>query len=123
MNTDQLITDQCNEKLILSITLDMLERTYRLGPKRDQGRKPRAMIVKFCSHRNRRLVFNNNKRLKGTGVTITESLTKARMELVREVHKIVGDSNTWTSDGNVFAKKGQRIYKLTIKEGITQLTA
>ena len=54
---------------------------------------------------------------------ITESLTKARMELVKEVHKIVGDGNTWTSDGNVFAKKGQRIFKLTIEEDITKLTA
>ena len=85
----------------------MLERMHRLGPKRDQGGKPRAIIVKFCSYRNRRLVFINKKRL------------KARMELVKEVHKIVGDGNTWTSDGNVFAKKGQRIFKLTIKEDIT----
>ena len=105
-DTDQLVIDQCNEKLNLSITRDMLERTHRLGPKRDQRGKPRAIIVKFCSYRNRRLVFINRKRLKGTGVPITESLTKARMELVKEVHKIVGDGNTWTSDGNVFAKKG-----------------
>ena len=118
-DTDQLVIDQCNEKLNLSITRGMLERTHRLGPKRDQGGKPRAIIVKFCSCRNRRLIFINKKRLKGTGVTITESLTKARMELVKEVHKIVGDGNTWTSDGNVFAKKGQRIFKLTIKEDIT----
>ena len=34
---------------------------------------------------------------------ITGSLMKARMELVKEVHKIVGDGNTWTSDGNTFA--------------------
>ena len=54
---------------------------------------------------------------------ITESLTKARTELVKEVHKIAGDGNTWTSDGNVFDKKGQHIFKLKIKEDITQLTA
>ena len=48
---------------------------------------------------------------------------KARMELVKEVHKIVGDGNTWTSDGNVFAKKGQRIFNLAIKGDITQMTA
>ena len=122
-DTDQLVIDQCNEKLNLSITRDILERTHRLGPKREQGGKPRAIIVKFCSYRNRRLVFINKKRLKGTGVMITESLTKARMKLVKEVHKIVGDGNTWNSDGNVFAKKGQRIFKLTIKDDITQLTA
>ena len=99
---DQLVIDQCNEKLNLSITRDMLERMHQLGPKRDQGGKPHAIIVKFCSYRIRCLVFINKKHLKHTGVTITEILTKARMELVKEVHKIVGDGNTWTSDGKVF---------------------
>ena len=105
-DTDQLVVDQCNEKLNLSITRDMLERTHRLGPKHDQGGKPRAIIVKCCSYRNRCLVFINKKRLKGTSVTITESLTKARMELVKEVLKIVGDGNTWTSDGTCLPRKG-----------------
>ena len=116
---DQLVIDQCNEKLNLSITRDMLERTHQLGPKRDQGGKPPCYNCKICSYRNRCLVFINKIRLKGTGVTLTESL----MELVKEVHKIVGDGNTWTSNRNVFAKKGQCIFKLTIKEDITQLTA
>ena len=31
-DTDQLVIDQCNEKLYLRITRDMLERTHRLGP-------------------------------------------------------------------------------------------
>ena len=79
-DTDQLVIDQCNEKLNLSITREMLER---LGRKRDQGGKPHAIIVKFCSYRNRCLVFINKKRLKSTGVMTTESLTKARMELVK----------------------------------------
>ena len=60
-DTDQLVIDQCNEKLNLSIARDMLERTHRLGPKRTQGGKPRAIIVKFRSYRNRRLVFINKK--------------------------------------------------------------
>ena len=122
-DTDQLVIDQCNEKLNLSITCDMLDKTHRLGPKRDQGGKPRGIIVKFCSYQNRRLVFINKKRLKSTGVTMTESLTKTRMVLVKEVHKIVGDGNAWTSDGNVFAKKGERILKLTTKADNTKLTA
>ena len=28
---------------------------------------------------------------------------KTRMELLKEVHKIVGHGNAWTGDGNVFA--------------------
>ena len=123
-DTNQVvIKDQCNEKLNLSITRDMLERMHRLGPKCAQGGKPHAIIVKFYSYQNRHLVFINKKRLTGTGVMITESLMKARTELIKEVHKIEGDGNTWTSDGNVFAKKGLHIFKLTIKEDITQLTA
>ena len=47
---DQLVIDQCSEKLNLSITRDMLERTHRLEPKHDQGGKPHAIIVKFCSY-------------------------------------------------------------------------
>ena len=122
-DTDQLVIDQCNENLGLGITQDMLDRTHRLGPKRDQEGKPRLITVTFCSYQNRRLVSINKKRLKSTGVTITESLTKTRMELLKEVHKTVGVGNAWTSDGNVFAKKGQRILTITTKEDITQLTA
>ena len=51
--------------------------------------------------------------LKGSGVTITESLTKTRMDLLNEVQRIVGQGNFWTINDNIFVKKGKNIVRIS----------
>ena len=65
--------------------------------------KPRPIIVKFVSYKVRSEVFRSKRKLKGSGVRITESLTKKRMELYNSV---LNDSNVktaWTLDGKIIA--------------------
>ena len=68
-------------------------------------------------------VFYNKKMLKGSGVTITESLTKTRMDLLNEVQRIVGQGNSWTIDGNLFLKKGKNIVRVSKRSGAESLMA
>ena len=56
-----------------------LDRSHRIG-KSNFKSKRRPIIVKFISYNDRREIFNNKKRLKGTGVSITKSLTAERMQ-------------------------------------------
>ena len=92
-DTHNIVTEICAEKLRLEIDKSMIDRSHRLGPKK-KDQKPRPIIVKFDSYRNRSKVFYNKKMLQCSGVTITESLTKTRMDLLNEVQRIVGHGNS-----------------------------
>ena len=69
--------------------------------------------MEFCSYRIRRAVFTTKRKLKFSGVSVTESLTKQRMKLLNEAQKVVGEGNSWTVDGFIFVKEGRRIIKIT----------
>ena len=113
-DTDNIVTGICAEKLCLEVDKSMIDRSHRIGPKK-KDQKPRPIIVKFCSYRDRSKVFYNKKMLKCSGVTITESLTKTQMDLLNEVQRIVGQGNSWTIDGNIFVKKGKNIVRISKK--------
>ena len=49
-------------------------------------------------------VYVNKKRLKGKGISVTESLTKFRMQKLLEARETHGFSNTWTIDGRIMYK-------------------
>ena len=82
-----------NNKLGISgVTIDHLSRSHRLG-KKHEGKK-RPIIVRFTSYRRRKMVFDVKKKLKGTGITVTENLSKypewlsttiAKNDLVEEI--------------------------------------
>ena len=113
-STDDLVLKLFNEKLGVAVDISMIDRSHRLGPVRGENNpKPRPAIVKFCSHRIRRAVFTTKRKLKGSGVSVTESLTKQRMKLLNEAQKVVGEGNSWTVDGFIFVKQGRRIIKIT----------
>ena len=85
-DTDNIVTEICAEKLRLEVDKSIIGRSHRIGPKK-KDQKPGPIIVKFYSYRDRSKVFYNKKLLKGSEVTITESLTKTRMDLLKEVQK------------------------------------
>ena len=58
-------------------------------------------MVKFARYNTRRKVFKNIKRLKNTGISITGSLTKHRMELLKKAKTEFGFNNVWAVDGRI----------------------
>ena len=56
-----------------------LDRTHRIGNPKSGNKRPKPIIVKFVRCDTKRKVFVNKKRLKNTGISITESLTKHRI--------------------------------------------
>ena len=65
----------------VDVTLSDLDRTHCMDQKASSN-KPRAVIIKFGSYKTRKIIFLNKKRLKGTQVSITESLTAKRMGIL-----------------------------------------
>ena len=49
-------------------------------------------------------VFSNKKNLKGSDVSITESLSPKRMEILKKARIEHGFTNVWTSDGKILYK-------------------
>ena len=91
-----------NDKLGVKINLSDLDRSHRLMQK-IKSTKPRPIIVKFTSYNVKAEVYRQKRKLKGSGIVITESLTKTRLELYHIVSKHAKVEAVWTSDGKIIA--------------------
>jgi len=113
-DTDKLVISICRDKLGVVLPAEAISRSHRVGRRQDAaadgGKRPRPIIVSFTTYRTRRMVFQDKKKLKGTGVTIREDLTFRRQELYRTAVSRYGVKNVWTQDGRVLwvDKDGQR---------------
>ncbi|CAG2241732.1 unnamed protein product [Mytilus edulis] len=77
INTDALVLDICNKNLKLNLNTRDIGRSHPIGEIKD-GKI--AIIVRFLSYRQRQLVFNSKRYLKGnkSKIFIAENLTKHR---------------------------------------------
>lgn len=114
----QAVLDVFQKKMKVQVSAHHIDRTHRLGPKKQ---KARPVIVKFCSYVQRRLVFLNKSSLKGSNVSITESLTKTRMNILKEARQSCGNMNAWTNDGRIIVKIGNVKHKITTMAQLERL--
>ena len=82
-NTDEIIglLDICRSKLQIELHRFSLDRTHMLGRKRiprpdTEVPKPRPIIAKFINYHDRDSVYKCKRKLKESGLTIKENLTK-----------------------------------------------
>ena len=113
-DTDQIVEEILFSKLGLNLAPFEVQRTHRLGQRRDpkDGRAVnRPIIIRFVGYKSRDKVFKVKRKLKDTGISISENLTERRAELLQEVKKIAGYKNVWTMDGRIltFGRNGQKI--------------
>ena len=90
-----------NEHLELELTEKELDHTHRIGNPKSGNKRPRPIIAKFARYNTRRKVFENKKKFKITGISITESLTKHTMEFLKKAKNEVGFNSVWTADGRI----------------------
>ena len=104
-NTDNLVLNALSTHRGITLDLYETDRLYRLGRKRidqDGHQIDRPIIIKFIGYRSRQKVFKQKRKLKGTGISLFENLTKRRTMLMNDVKKIAGLKNVWSMDGNIF---------------------
>ncbi|CAK1545529.1 unnamed protein product [Leptosia nina] len=80
---------------------DCLSRCSRMGVKR--GNKPRPLLVKFHDVEIKDKIWMAKTNLKGTGITLSEFLTKTRHKLFMAARSRFGVSNCWTRGGSIYA--------------------
>ena len=103
-DTDKIVMEVA-EKVGVTVQLTDIDRSHRVGVKR--GDRPRPLIAKFVSYRNRNELFRNKRKLKNSGITIREDLTKVRYNLLQEAIKKYGFQHVCTVDGAVIVKSGE----------------
>ena len=57
--------------------------------------------MKFAKYNVRGRVFRGKRKLKGTGKSITESLTTKRIGQLNDAREKYGFNNVWSYDGNI----------------------
>lgn len=73
---------------------------HRLGSK-SKASKPRPLLVRFMSFKSRSEAWKGKTVLKGTGISLSEFLTKPRHEVFAAGRKHFGMRNCWSSEGRI----------------------
>ena len=137
-NSDDVALNVINKLILgpekISISIDKIERSHRVGKPR--GNRPRDIIVKFTSYRDRALVYAKKSNLKKYNkndmnehkIFINESLTKKRMDLLIKTKNLLKNKyidSVWTYDGRIVAKtltgKKWTITRVTDFEKLSQI--
>ena len=87
-DVDKIVLDVISQKLGMeSSTTNNIQRCHRLKTHRPrhspvERQSPRPINIKFVSYRKRKNVFASTKKLKGSGLVLTESLTATRQAVL-----------------------------------------
>ena len=103
-NKENLVLKTINEKLDIEITENEIDRSHGIGRKKDEQRS-KPIIVTLTRYNTRKKVFPSKRNLKGTNVSITESLTAKRMEELNKAREEHGFTNVLTADGRILFKR------------------
>lgn len=81
-------------------TSENIRRCYRLG--KPTSTRPRPILFKLSDVAVRSKIWAAKTKLKGSGMTLSEFLTKFRHDLFMRARQEFGISKCWTRDGIVF---------------------
>lgn len=100
--TAQIVADVIQQSLeVPDFTVESIKRCHRIG--RSSGtHKPRPILVKLDRVALRDKIWFSKTKLKGSGQTISEFLTKARHEVFMAARERVGVSKAWTKEGYIY---------------------
>ena len=103
----------------MKISSDDIETAHRSG--RPGTDRPRPILVRFYSRQKKRSVLEARRKLKQTGVSISEDLTKTNYNLLARANKHSATLSAWSSNGKVLAKvKNGKILKLDVSTHVEE---
>ena len=102
-DVEKKVTEVLNGKLKADLDEKDVCRTHRLGKSTTNGR-PRPIIIRFLSYRQRKKAFGVKRDLKNSGMVLTENLTKKRYTLLQKCVSEFGRENVWSYDGRIYYK-------------------
>lgn len=125
-DTAQVVAEvvRCHLKLTDFAVAD-IRRCHRMG-RQTGASKPRPILCKLRDVGVRDSVWFAKTKLKGTGITVSEFLTKSRHQLFMSVRERLGETNCWTKQGLIYALRADgsrhRVYSLDDLNNIEQVS-
>jgi len=137
-NTDDLVLDVINNLILkhqgVALNYSQIGRTHRVGPPPTTSTKnrPRDIIIRFISYRDRDLVFRNKKNLKSVNerqspdrrLYVNEALTQRRASLYKKTRDLFRNKkikNCWTHDGKILVKSlAEKTVQITDEKDLEQ---
>ena len=110
-DTDTVVTETLKEPLQEKLTDIDIDRSHGIGRLKN-GKQSRPIIIKFARDNIRNRVFKNRKKLKETGISITESLTQKQMQMLTKARNEFLFKKVWTYDGNILVKSDDNTIKV-----------
>ncbi|XP_072168546.1 uncharacterized protein [Diadema setosum] len=121
--TDNILCDIAQSKLGITINpATDIDRSHRTGRKKPESasHSPRPIIVKMTSYKRKHQILTARRKLKGSGISIHEDLTKHNVDLLRKATHHQKVKNAWSSDGRIIveipASHGKTINKVIRSE-------
>lgn len=109
-DTEKVFIEHCKNKLKLDIVPADIDRCHRIGKKEED--KIRPIFIKFVGYKKKMEVFQNKKKLKGTGQSIREDMTQKKLHIFKQAVETYGLKKTWTKDGITFIdSNGKKMYR------------
>ena len=118
-NVETVVNNVIKEEVKVKLDAKDVSRTHRLGRRRSDG-KPRPIIVRFLSYRQRAKVFSSKKNLKGKKTFISENLTKKRYTLLQTCVEKFGTKNVWSYDGRIYVAINDKKECFTKEKDLSQ---
>ncbi|XP_078663850.1 uncharacterized protein LOC144906977 [Branchiostoma floridae x Branchiostoma belcheri] len=100
-DTIQLVLDTAKNNLGITLSQSDIDRAHPLPRRKVSGdQRPPPIVIKFVSYAVRQKFFSSKSKLKGSGLFVTEQLTKDNAQLLRATREKVGSG--WSLDGRIF---------------------
>lgn len=114
-NIFDVVVSVIGEKCGIPISTSQINFAYRLNKSNEQ--KAPTIIVDLQSLSLKNEIFANKKKLKGTGIVMSENLSKHRYELFVKTKGQLGRKRVWTQGGKVFCfHQGRKIHVKTTND-------
>ena len=81
-NTDEVALSTIQTRIGISLSYQDVDRSHRLKSKNG------PIIIKFTRHNTKNLIYSNKRKLKKTGMVVTESLSTRRLFFMKKLEKL-----------------------------------
>ena len=97
-----------NLPLIREVKVEDIDIVHPLPPNK---KNKHSIIVKFFQRSIRNKIYAKKSNFCGTGIAITKSLTKRRIQILNYAQKCFGFKKVWTNQGKIFCLANEKKWR------------
>lgn len=107
--TEYIVRETLRKYLNLNFTSNEFDICHRIGP--FNASTNRAIIVRFIYRKSKVITISKRRKLKGSGIIISEDLTPQNVRRLQEIKSLNCVKDSWSKDGRLYAKDNNNLIK------------